>query len=453
MRGSLLGRLLWRLTLVSVLLVAIIASIVVVQFRSTADTLRDRNLSGQANDIARHLNAGEDGRVRLDLPEALRSEYAHSGGMFVYQVIDGSGEIAFSSHDSIERLFTPGAVEPGAIEFFRVDRPIDGNAQPFYGASLAVRRGARSFVIQVAQGPLHSDALLDEFFEELWDHAGWIVALVFVAVVIVIYVTVRASLATVAAAAREAAAIGPRSLDRRIATTGVPIEVRPLVEAFNNALDRIGESYRRQREFTANAAHELRTPLAVLRAHVDSLADRTVAQALDTDLVRLDRLVGQLLRLARADELRIPDGSRAELNAVAIETAALMAPGAIAEGKSVAVNEAAEPVAVFGDAGQIGIALRNLIENALRATPKGTTVEVTVDPAGALAVADAGPGVSADIRGKMFERFWRDDPSTEGAGLGLSIVGRIVEAHDGRIDVTDAPGGGAVFTLHFKLID
>jgi signal transduction histidine kinase len=138
------------------------------------------------------------------------------------------------------------------------------------------------------------------------------------------------------------------------------------------------------------------------------------------------------------------------LNAVALETAILMGPAAIAAGKSVAVVEAARSVEVAGDANHIAIALRNLIENGLRAAPYGGTVEVTVDAAGTVAVADRGPGVPANSRERIFERFWRDDHAAEGAGLGLSIVRRIVEAHDGRIMISDVPGGGACFTLSFR---
>lgn len=451
MKDSLLARLLWRLTLVSALLALMITLIVVIQFRSTADSLRDRNLSQQANDVARHLLAGEDGKISLNLPEPLRLEYAHSKGMYVYQVLDSDNRPVFSSGGSSEPLYANAEARTGVIDFFETDLPVEGEALPFYGASLAVWRNSRLFFVQVAQGPFHGDALVDEFLVELWEQAGWVVMLAFVVVVGVIYVTVRASLAPVATAAREAAAIGPQTLERRIAATAVPTEVRPLVAAFNNALDRIGDSYRKQREFTANAAHELRTPIAVLRAHVDTFEDRSVARALNEDIARLDRLVGQLLRLAQMDDLRIPKDCVAELNAIALETVALMGPGAIAEGKSIAVDEASGPVTVFGEEGAIGIALRNLIENALRVTPRGGTVEVCVDPAGAVAVVDRGPGIPPEIRERIFDRFWRDETSGEGAGLGMSIVRRIVDAHGGRIDIADAPGGGACVTLRFVI--
>lgn len=453
-RGSLLSRLLWRLSVVSALLVCVVSLIVVGQFRTTANTLRDRNLSDQARDVARHFSADKEGRLSLGLPSDLRDTYASSEGMYVYQVLAPGGEVLLSSDGSTKALSSPGGLKAAGVDLFQINRSIRGRTLNFYGASLPVESAGKRFVIQVAQGPQHSDALVDEILGELWEHAGWGVVLVFLVVIGVIYITVRASLAPVREAASEAASIGPQSIDRRIPADKVPAEIRPLVAAFNTALDRIGESYRKQREFTDNAAHELRTPISVLRAHVDALDDPSVARELGADISLLDRLVSQLLRLARADDLRIPSDSKAELNSIMKETAAMMGPVAIAAGKSLAAQETPHPVEVFGDAGYIGIALRNLIENALRATPPGTTVEIAVDDGGAVSVLDHGEGVPENIRERMFERFWRGDASGDGAGLGLSIVKRVVEAHGGTIEVTDRPSGGACFTLRFpKLRD
>lgn len=452
MKRSLLCCLLWRLSLVTALLVLVVTVIIAGRYRTSTDSLRDRNLTGQAADIARHLRLDGDLMPRVRLPDALRETYDDSGGMFVYQILDPWGHVLLSSDGSTAPLQTPEEGDITRPDLFEVNRSVEGEVVNFFGAGLPVQRNGKWFVIQVAQGPPHGDAYIDEFLDEFWDKAGWGVILVFFIMVGVIYATVRASLAPVTGAAREAASIGPRSIDRRIAADKVPNEVKPLVEAFNNALDRIGDSYRRQREFIDNAAHEMRSPIAVLRAHVDALGDRGVARELGSDINLLDRLVSQLLRLARADDLRIPEGARAELNAVMLETAALMGPTAIGVGKSIAAEEAPNPVWVFGDPDYIGIALRNLIENALRATPKGSAVEIAVDPDGTITVSDRGGGVPPDIRARIFERFWRSTASGEGAGLGLSIVKRIVEAHGGVIEVENRPDGGARFRLRFNVV-
>jgi signal transduction histidine kinase len=129
-----------------------------------------------------------------------------------------------------------------------------------------------------------------------------------------------------------------------------------------------------------------------------------------------------------------------------------MAPLALRQNRSVALTGAAEPVWVKGNAEMIRRAIRNLVENALRHTPPGTTVEVNIDGSGGVRVSDEGPGVPLSERELIFRRFWRRDRRrTGGAGLGLAIVRRIVDAHGGAIAVTDGEAGGAIFSIQFKL--
>ncbi|MHA1565778.1 MAG: sensor histidine kinase [Alphaproteobacteria bacterium] len=449
---SLLSRLLWRLTLATFAVVVIVTLILIRQFLDTNDSLRDRNLSGQVSDVARHLSVTPGGQPVLSLPEELNREYAASGGMFVYQVIDADGRVVLSSDAATDALHQHENRSIGATEFFRLNHYVGDQPLLFFGVSLPVQRDKYAFTVQVAQGPTHGDVLADEFLAELWDNAGWIVLVAFLVVFAIIYLTVRSSLAPVTAASQQAQTIGPSTMDTRISVANLPREVSPLVSAVNQALDRIEHAYQLQKEFTANAGHEIRTPIAVLKAHLDVLEDRAVATELGHDVARLDRLVRQLMRLAQADDLQIEIGQRADLNKIALDAAVLLGPVAIAERKSIAVVDLDHPVIVCGHADYLVIALRNLIENAIRSTPAGTTVEVAVGADGSLSVSDAGPGVPAQDRSMIFERFWRGRPDAEtGAGLGLSIVRRIIDAHQGTIEVTDVPGGGARFLLRLSL--
>jgi signal transduction histidine kinase len=231
----------------------------------------------------------------------------------------------------------------------------------------------------------------------------------------------------------------------------MPQEVIPLVRAVNQALDRLEEGFRGQREFTADAAHELRTPLAILRTQVDMIDDRELAKSLRDDIESMSRLVNQLLDIAELETFVIGEGEVANLSAIATEIAAYIAPLALSQHKTVAVAGADQSVRVRGNADTLGRAIRNLVENALTHTAAGTTVEISVDPAGALRVMDRGPGVPSAEREQIFRRFWRRDRRRAGsAGLGLAIVKRIAEMHRATIDVSDRPGGGAIFTLRFS---
>jgi signal transduction histidine kinase len=217
----------------------------------------------------------------------------------------------------------------------------------------------------------------------------------------------------------------------------------------SQVLERLGQKQIEiQRDFIADAAHELRTPLSVLRVRVDTMKDQEIAHALRSDIGAMSRTVNQLLDIAQSETLVVGPDEHADLQSLCSETVAHLAPLALAQQKDVALTGTEQPVWVRGNAESLLHALRNLLENALAHTAVGTSAEIDLDPAGVIRVSDCGPGVAAHERELVFRRFWRRDRRRTGsAGLGLSIVSRIVEAHGGTITVGDRAGGGAVFTL------
>jgi signal transduction histidine kinase len=157
--------------------------------------------------------------------------------------------------------------------------------------------------------------------------------------------------------------------------------------------------------------------------------------------------------MAELDTFVIEPSETADLVAVSAEIAAFLAPLALAQDKRLAVTGARTPVRVPGNAEMLGRAVRNLVENALAHTPARTTVEIEIDPAGAILIGDCGPGVPPSEREQIFRRFWRRDRRRQGSsGLGLSIVARIAERHGAAVSVGDRPGGGALFTLAFPMV-
>ena len=158
----------------------------------------------------------------------------------------------------------------------------------------------------------------------------------------------------------------------------MPREILPLVKAVNQALDRLERGFRTQREFTADAAHELRTPLAILRARIDTLENKTVREALRHDIAGMSRIVSQLLDIAELESFVVDPEEKADLQSVAAEVAAFIAPLAVAQGKSIALGGAKDPVWIKGNPEALFQAIRNLAENAISHTPAGTTVEIEV---------------------------------------------------------------------------
>lgn len=257
---------------------------------------------------------------------------------------------------------------------------------------------------------------------------------------------VRRMLAPLERAMTDVDALDPSAMDRRLHLPASPIEVRSLLSAVNRALDRLQKTMLTLRQFTADAAHELRTPLAVMTLSIDRLPASMEKQKLRDDAAAMSRLIGQMLDLARADALEDSKDAQADLHQMASHLAAEMAPLAFRKGKSLSYRHEGSPVA-RGRSELLERALRNLIENALTHTVPGSDVEVTVGPGPRLSVRDHGPGIPAAMRDQVFDRFWRADRRYSGAGLGLSITRSIVEACGGRIELRDADGGGTLASL------
>ena len=241
----------------------------------------------------------------------------------------------------------------------------------------------------------------------------------------------------------------------------MPEELRPLAASLNDLLTRLDAALASQRRFTADAAHELRTPLAALKLQLDlarrarDVPARTAAyDDLDAGVSRASHLVDQLLTLARVEpEALAARATDVDLNTLAKE--AIVSRAALAAAKVVDLGLAREvPAVVRGDAATLATLLSNLLDNALRYTPSGGRVDVSLDREGdhtILSVADTGPGIPKDERERVLDRFYRSATTAEpGSGLGLSIVKRIAEAHHATLEF-DAPeqGTGLVVRVVF----
>ncbi len=173
--------------------------------------------------------------------------------------------------------------------------------------------------------------------------------------------------------------------------------------------------------------------------------------ALRNDLINMTRTVSQVLDIAELESFVIGE-ARADLHAVCAEAVSFMAPLAVDTSKTIALTGAEGPVWVRGHSEALFRAVRNLVENALKHTPKGSSIEVDVSPDGTVRVIDDGPGVPEPERESIFRRFWRRDRTkAESRGLGLAIVARVAETHEGSVTVENRAGGGAAFTLRLQL--
>ncbi|WP_431289107.1 ATP-binding protein [Roseateles chitinivorans] len=268
----------------------------------------------------------------------------------------------------------------------------------------------------------------------------------------------RRGLRPLDAAARDVAGRSARSLEA-IDTSAVPAELLPMVRAINSLMAKLDQSFSAQRTFLADAAHELRTPIAALRLQLtllersaDELERSAATASLKLGVMRAQRLIGQLLAVARTD----PAGSLDPLLPVDLDelVRTVLEPFASAA-EATGIDLGAElqgPAPVLGDTGQLAMLLDNLIENALRHTPAGGVVDVGTamdDGRPVLFVRDSGPGIPAADRERVFGRFVRGDVNGNGnggggdvgSGLGLTIVKAIAERHGATVRLMDRAQG------------
>jgi heavy metal sensor kinase len=263
--------------------------------------------------------------------------------------------------------------------------------------------------------------------------------------------------------------ISEQDLHRRIALD-LPEgdELGELAETFNAMLARLEAAFEGLRRFTADAAHEFRAPLALLRTQVEVMLrrPRTAEQhessqrALLIEIQRLSRLADQLLQLARADAGALePRREPIELPELLEETIERWRPRA-EEARVTLESELPLEGTLTGDPDLLRQLLDNLLDNAIRHTPAGGSVSVAVSEQDAwwqLSVQDSGPGIASDLRGRLFERFARADAarsrSTGGAGLGLSLCAAIASVHAGSIALADAAAGGAHLVVRLPAAD
>ncbi len=225
----------------------------------------------------------------------------------------------------------------------------------------------------------------------------------------------------------------------------------------------VEESIKRQREFVAAASHELRSPVAAVRANADVLADAPLGdfapflESIRLESERMTRLVTDLLVLARADagEMRVSIAV-CDVSEVAAQVIAAMSPLAVK--KEIELHSSLDPAMAMGDALRLKQALTILVDNAIRYTPDGGNVRVGVRQQGAsvmIAVADTGMGIPDEIKSRVFDRFYRGDAARThndgGTGLGLSIARQLVTQMNGTLTLEDNPGGGSVFELRLKV--
>jgi signal transduction histidine kinase len=435
------------LHLIAVLAVAVVLPLALYwRVDATARALHERALREQAQQISQYLHRQPDGRFTLDLPDTIRDLYSEGYGRYGFAILARSGQVLFSAGAHDEPLFRSDPLRSSPSYFER-----DAGKLRLFGTSMPFAIGGDTVWIQISQDQAHRDVLIDDIVAEFLPHVAWVIIPILLVLLGIDLLIFGRALQPLEEASARAERISPSRTDIRLPEVRMPADVLPLVHAVNEALERLEQGFIMQRDFVADAAHELRTPLAILRAEMEASPRHDNTAVLLADIDSMTRIVNQLMDVAESDTLMIKSDEVADLRTVAAEAISFMAPIAVAQGRGVAMAGATDPVWVYGNSGALFRAVRNLVENAITHTARGTTVEISVDPAGRISVRDEGDGIPVSQRDQIFERFWRADRRRAGsAGLGLSIVARIVKAHGGEVSVSDAPRRGTIFAIRLR---
>lgn len=443
---SLLRALVVRLTIVVVLAVAGIYPMLYMEFRDGLMGLEGQSIAAQVQDLRASIVSGA-GPPRLELPQSLKELYASPNTLNGYQLLSGDGEVLESGGFSSPDLPLPVAQGVGQVVIQWEKDARSGDS--VMAASLDIGDQHGRHWLRVVRSLEDTESLVAQLMLGALDELLPLIVVLLIAVVSVVVVTVLTSLRSLRAVSHQASMLSLDRLDERLHAKNLPSELVPLVRAVNASLDRLEADYRVQREFTANAAHQFRTPLATLRARIESrFATQDLGDVL-LEVEQLARLVEQLLCLARLDSQEQFQFANFDAHAVALEVARELAPVALESEHYVTAATPDASVPVHGNATLTRLVFRNLIENAVQYTPAGTSITLSAE-SGTVIIADDGPGISVDSVASLFERFRRGpNASGHGAGLGLAIAKCIMERQGGRLSRDANAARGARFVMKF----
>ena len=443
--GSLGGRLLATFILASLLSIVLAAVALETAFNWHPSFALSHGLGEQATWIESHLVFDASGRP-VALGESPDTAWVYTAATrdWKYRIVDARGVAVLSSDAGAPPFAPTPAGFDAAREHF--DAVVDG--LPLHVATRAISHAGHAYYVQVAISDRAAALFSGAVVGPILKNALMIAALSLVLFAIGVHATLGHLLLPLRRASEAASRIAPRNMETRLSEAAMPREMRPLIRAFNEALDRLQQGYRVQQEFLAAAAHELKTPLALIRGQVE-LSESEDRDLLLADLDRMARQVHQLLHLAEVSEAHNFKMAEIDLGAAATEAATFLQRLAQRAGVHLDLRVAEALAPRRADRGAVFVLLKNLIENAIQHSPRGAVVTVDLRANG-VSVRDEGEGIAPEHLGELFKRFWRGAARRDtGAGLGLAICQEIALAHGWSLVARNGTAG-AEFLVSFE---
>lgn len=451
-----------RLAAVSLAAFVALFAFFFIKYMADIPALRHATLQADTRMLISTIDAGDD-------PAALH-HYRYQPPAYAFRVLERRTSEARKVLAEANTELLPGGaaaapgadtVGPGALErsFDMITRNrIDGTTEILWMLTERASLGGRPVWIQVAMFGDPDWRWRTVIQSEMLDHVVVPALVIVPALALAMFLAIRNAMYPLLQITRQASALGAAVAGGQTLTKlpehGLPREFRRVVVALNAMIDKLETSLRLQKQFTADAAHQLRTPLSILTLEISQLPPGPVTGRIAEELAGLTRLVNQLLRLAQAEDAMASERRQIDVSDVARKACEVLATLAVSRGLQIEFDAPAQPVLTSGHAVLVDVAISNIVDNALRHSPPHGIVSVAVEPGPLVIVEDRGAGVPDHQKDAIFDRFWRADPRNgEGTGIGLALVRRIAQLHGGDVRVEDRKGGGARFLLTFAPID
>lgn len=440
--NSLFGQLVLSQALLMTGVAILLPLLLMFLLNKTADNFIAARLTRDAKIVAAHMPTGPIPAAAAALPTALLFHERNQGRRFA--VIDADGSVLLTGPSGLPQPFasTPHGTGPVYSKRGRFDiltLPV-----------LTAKQRPRWIV--VAQDRTVPVEIVDDVVRTFLTRFIWIVPATLILSLLIGLLLVRRVTGNLRHAAARADSISLERFDVRFDPTSLPREASPLANATNRALDRLEAGYRFQGEFIGNVAHELRTPLALISLRTEGLDPSADRDLIQLGVERANHVIRQLMELASIDR-HLPKITQFDPGILAVDVAAMMAPLVFKSDHVLGfIEPEGRPLQVRGIPGLVEIALTNLIDNAVRHTPAGCTVTVSIESDGAIIVDDDGPGIAIDDQDARSRRYRRAGTNrSDSAGIGLAIVERIMSTCGGTLETMDGPAGGARFVMRLPL--
>lgn len=382
----------------------------------------------------------------LELPAELEARYRDFPDHYGFELLQASGGAIAAINRQVLRAIP---VETGELtEAISREDTIGGQNRHYGSQTFLVDGKAYRWRVAIIADP--AKVSRDVLLHEIADHVSMPAVPLILVMLATIWLVLRKTLRPLETAAAAVQRMAPEIDGFRLDLSGAPAEVVALGAAVNRLLERLHQALTAQRDFAANVAHELRTPLSLLTLELASI-EGAAAQRAKADTLAMTNLIHQLLAMAQLEALDVGKLVGIDLCDLGRDVVAKFAPLALAAGKEIEFAGGAA-VNARGQRETLEGALRNLLDNALRVTPVGGTIRVEVGDGPIVRVVDQGPGIVAGEEAAIFHRFHQGDRKSRGtAGLGLAIVKRTMELHGGIARAVNMPAGGACFSLEFSV--